>query len=96
MPRTKQWSDDHWPRLMLNFPGSTSGQIIACMKALAKKMDIDCVLQAIARLEGRKYEANLLWPVMTKACGDVIRDRANALGSTGRAPAAVSEQFRDR
>lgn len=95
MARTKQWSDDIWPRLMLNFPGSTSGQIIACMKALAKKMDQDCVLQAIARLEGKRFEANMLWPVLTKACGDVVRDRAHALGSTARGCAPVSDQFRD-
>lgn len=89
MARTKQWSDDIWPRVLLNFPGSTSGQIIACMKALAKKLDQDCVLQAIARLDGKRFEADKLWPVMTKACSDVVKDRAAAFGTVGRGPAQV-------
>lgn len=87
--RTKQWSDDIWPRLMLNFPGSTSGQIIACMKALAKKMDQDCVLQAIARLEGKRFEAGKLWPVMTATCAEVVKERARNFGTVGRGPAVV-------
>jgi hypothetical protein len=74
---------------MLNFPGSTSGQIIACVKALAKKLDQDCVLQAIARLEGKRFEADKLWPVLTFECGQVVKERAKVFGSVGRAPSTV-------
>ena len=91
MSRTKQWSDDVWPKAQLIFPGSTSGQIIACIKAIAKKHDQDCIIQALARLEGRRFETNKLWPVLTKACSDVIRDRANAFGTVGRSSAPVDK-----
>jgi hypothetical protein len=66
------------------------------LKGLAKRHDRSCVLEAVNRLNGRKFDASAMWAVMTKACADVVRDRANALGSTGRGPAQVSEQFRDR
>ena len=89
MPRTKQWSDDVWPSVLLIFPGSTSGQIIACIKALAKKQDRDCVLQAIARLEGKRFEANRLWPVLTFECSRVVKERARSFGSVGRGSAPV-------
>ena len=96
MARTKQWSDDIWPRAQLIFPGQDCGPIVAMLKGLAKRHDQSCVLEMLNRLSGQKFDASKMWAVCTKVCADVVRDRANALGSTGRAPAAVSEQFRDR
>lgn len=89
MPRTKQWSDDIWPRAQLIFPGQDSGPIIAMLKGLAKRHDQSTVIAALDRLDGKRFEANRMWAVMTFECAQVVKERAKAFGSVGRAPTQI-------
>ena len=88
-PMKEEWFHKAWPSVLLIFPGSTSGQIIACIRALAKKQDQDCVLQAIARLEGKRFEAGKMWAVLQFECAQIVKERARSFGSVGRGSAPV-------
>lgn len=89
MARAKQWSDDIWPRAQLIFPGADCGPIVAMLKGLAKRHDQSVVIEALNRLDGKKFEAGKMWAVFTKVCADVVADRAAAFGSVGKGPAMV-------
>ena len=91
MARTKQWSDDIWPRAQLIFPGHDCGPIVAMLKGLAKRHDQSVVIEALNRLDGKKFEAGKMWAVMTATCAEIVKDRAHGFGSVGKGPAMVDK-----
>lgn len=89
MPRAKQWSDDIWPRAQLIFPGQDCGPIVAMLKGLAKRHDQSVVIEALNRLDGRRFTAGQMWPIMTAKCAEIVKERAKSYGNVGRSDAQV-------
>lgn len=89
MSRTKQWSDDVWPKAQLIFPGQDCGPIVACLKSLAKRHDQSTVIAALDKLEGRRFEAGKMWAVLQFECAQIVKERARSFGSVGRGSAPV-------